>query len=463
MKEVSCILLDVFFDSLKKNHLPPDILCAGLPYDLPYLRNKNERIEWDVFCKFMANAGSVWSEEELADVGASVVQTRLRPFIVTVAKYLLTTTDLYTWWNSPFKSGGGKQVATCIIPTVVKLGKNHLRITLEIQSGYKDCPEFFMVTKGGLAFLPMNIGADPSAVEMHKIDRGAVYDIHYTEAGGAVSRVRHIFTWPFDARIAARELNEAHEELVDRYRQLEEAKEQVQRQSAELEAAFRARQLMQEEFSRMQIESQEAERKRLASELHDGLGQNLLVVGNELQQFLIADNGRHEELQRVAALVQESIESAREISSNLHPHHLERLGFRAAVEAMAGKVSHSAGITVDCSFGPAMIRPPKDSEIHLYRIIQEALANVVRHSSASRATIEVRNDAGTLDIIVRDNGCGFSESPFGQSRTDAASLRTSCGFGLASMRERARIIGGQLIVESVPSSGTTIHLRLPLS
>ncbi len=91
--------------------------------------------------------------------------------------------------------------------------------------------------------------------------------------------------------------------------------------------------LIQQEFSRQLIESQEAERKRLAAELHDGLGQDLLVASNELQQYLQEENGSKEEVARAAAaLVQESIQSVREISSALHPHHLNRLGFCTAVE-----------------------------------------------------------------------------------------------------------------------------------
>jgi signal transduction histidine kinase len=298
---------------------------------------------------------------------------------------------------------------------------------------------------------------------MQKIDRGAIYDIYYTEVGSVVVALRKFFTWPFDVRAAARELNEAHEVLVQRYHQLEAAKAQVQQQAEELEASYRARQSLQEEFSRRLIEQQEASRKRLASEMHDGLGQNLLVVNNELQQYLREQQNPHDGIRRVASLVQESVETVREISSNLHPHHLERLGFLAAVDALAQTISHSTAISIECSFDPIVDHLPKESEIHLYRIIQEALANIARHAHAARATVEVKKAADAIEIVIYDDGCGFTSRTDGEGRSDAQFQLRTDGFGLASMRERARIIGARFTIESTAGLGTKIHLSLPLT
>ena len=218
---------------------------------------------------------------------------------------------------------------------------------------------------------------------------------------------------------------------------------------------------IQQEFTRKQMESQEAERKRLASELHDGLGQNLLVVKNELQQFLSEQNGPQDDLKRVVTLVQESVESVREISSNLHPHHIERLGFRAAIEAMAESISHSSKLRFACSCDNIDRQLPKEFEIHLYRIIQEALSNIVRHAFAHNASVEVRKNPKSIEVIINDDGCGFDIREFEGGQLPGQSIDPGRGFGLASMSERARIIGGTLTIESSASSGTTIHLTLP--
>jgi signal transduction histidine kinase/ligand-binding sensor domain-containing protein len=221
--------------------------------------------------------------------------------------------------------------------------------------------------------------------------------------------------------------------------------------------------LVQQEFSRKQIEQQEAERKRLASELHDGLGQNLLVIKNELQQFLIEKNVSQEDLQRVTSLAQESVESVREISSNLHPHHIERLGFCAAIKAMTENISHASGLRIECSCDTFNHQLPKEKEIHLYRIIQEGLSNIVRHASARNVRVEVRENPKSIEVVINDDGCGFDIREFQGGQLPGQSIDPGRGFGLASMSERARIIGGTLTIESLPSSGTTIRLTLPVS
>jgi signal transduction histidine kinase len=411
----------------------------------------------------MSNASTIWSLEDFEQMGSSVIKTRLWQFAGTIAALLFTTTEFYSWYNSPSKSGGGRQLINCIIPTQKTIAKNHLRLILEIEQGYQDCPEFFFVAKGGLTLPPVAFGLNPATIEMRKIERGAVYDIHYTEALGALVWLRKIITWPFNARIAGNELKETNELLIDRYFQLEQAKEQVQKQAAELESVYKAREIMQQEFSRKQIESQEAERKRLASELHDGLGQNLLVVKNELQQFLSEQQGPQDDLRRVTSLVQESVDSVREIASNLHPHHIERLGFCAAIEAMTENISHSAGLRIECSCDKLDHQLPKEIEIHLYRIIQEGLSNIVRHAFAHNARVEVRKNPKSMDVIITDDGCGFDIREFREDKIPGQSSDLRCGFGLASMLERARIIGGTLTIESSASSGTTIHLTLPQS
>ncbi len=216
------------------------------------------------------------------------------------------------------------------------------------------------------------------------------------------------------------------------------------------------------EFSRKQIESLEAERKHLASELHDGLGQNLLVVNIELQRLMNGHTEPQDDLHRIAELVQESVESVREISSNLHPHHIERLGFTTAVKALTENVSHSAKLNIAFSSDMPDHMIPKEVEIHLYRIIQEGLSNIVRHASASSARVEIRKHPLYVEVTIADNGCGFNAYDFREDRKPEPTDEVMRGFGLASMSERARIIGGAVTIESSAESGTTIHLTLPL-
>jgi signal transduction histidine kinase/ligand-binding sensor domain-containing protein len=218
---------------------------------------------------------------------------------------------------------------------------------------------------------------------------------------------------------------------------------------------------VQQEFSQQLMLVQERGLKHLAGELHDGLGQDLLVVNNELQQYLRDKEAPAEEVVRAAEMMKNSIQTVRELASNLHPHQLERLGLYAALESMAGIVSRSAGLRISLSGGAADGILTKEAEIHVYRIVQEALSNIVRHAGATAVTIEVNEMRPMLRIIVRDNGKGFAnvpEAPRGPSREGVSPVS---GFGFLSMHERARMFGGTLEIDSSPGSGTKIVLTVP--
>ncbi|MBI2619018.1 MAG: sensor histidine kinase [Ignavibacteriales bacterium] len=213
----------------------------------------------------------------------------------------------------------------------------------------------------------------------------------------------------------------------------------------------------------MQIESQEAERKRLAAELHDGLGQNLLLASNELQQYLQQQDGSREGVQQAASLLQESIHSIREMASNLHPHQIERLGFRAALTAMTESIMHATGLAVKQRCDDIHGLLPKETEVQLYRIVQEALSNIVHHAGAKNVNIEIWKNPGRIEVTVADDGTGFNADEIRDHPLPRSADGSVRGFGLSSMAERARIIGGELKIESHPGEGTTVSVTCPYS
>jgi two-component system NarL family sensor kinase len=130
---------------------------------------------------------------------------------------------------------------------------------------------------------------------------------------------------------------------------------------------------------------------------------------------------------------------------------------------MTENIAHSSELSIDCSCEKVDALLSKEMEIHVYRIIQEALANVVRHAKASKVTLKVQRHSGNIEIAVSDNGQGFIVDP-GSIRTFSSQGKDGPhGLGLTSMTERARIIGGKLSITSSLGSGTTIHLTIPLS
>jgi signal transduction histidine kinase len=234
-------------------------------------------------------------------------------------------------------------------------------------------------------------------------------------------------------------------------RQFEKRRDR-QKQQAELERV-EAEKRLQQEFSKQLIETQEAERKRVASELHDSLGQHLLIVNNELQLYRQSENRKDEDIDRTITTVKGAIKEVREIASNLHPHHLEKLGLRAAVEAMIEQISRSAPVKFNAVIADVDNKLSMQAKINLYRVLQEAIANIVRHSGATKANITIREADNAVQATIEDDGKGFVQgsSPGGRQ-----------GFGLKSMTERMNLIGGTITFESSPDKGTTIRILIPI-
>lgn len=202
------------------------------------------------------------------------------------------------------------------------------------------------------------------------------------------------------------------------------------------------------------ITAQEEERRRIARELHDGVGQVLtsLIVGNQMAaqtSDLPAIQAKNREMCQIAT---ETLQDVRMLSRQLRPSIMDDLGLAAALERYAEDFAHlypALSVDLHCE---ALERLPELVEITLYRIIQEAMTNAARHSRATTVGVLVRRRERGVQAIVEDNGTGF----------DPAAARSAArSVGLHAMNERAELLGGRLDIES-NSSGTTIYVEIPL-
>jgi len=218
----------------------------------------------------------------------------------------------------------------------------------------------------------------------------------------------------------------------------------------------RSERMKQETFSQRLIESQENERKRIAAELHDSLGQNLLLVNNEIQKLLSKCKEGKKEIEEAAGLVKESLNEVRAISLSLHPHQLDKLGLKKAIEASIQKISHSTNIKFIKRIEEIEGLLPKEKEIHYYRILQEVINNIIKHSEADTVTIEIYNKNSVLVSAIMDNGIGFNVKNL-QMKDSADS-----GLGLHFMDERAKILGSTINIKSDPRIGTAIKISIPI-
>jgi signal transduction histidine kinase len=201
------------------------------------------------------------------------------------------------------------------------------------------------------------------------------------------------------------------------------------------------------------VEAQEAERKRLARELHDETGQALtsILLGlKPLEQSLASAESR-EAVAAVRELVVSTLQNVRRLAVELRPSALDDFGLVPALERLAATFAEHTGTGVDLEARLGEDRLPSEVETTLYRIVQEGLTNVVKHAQAGRVSITLTRGHGSVVAVVEDDGRGFDPTT---SRED--------GLGIVGMRERVALVGGRLSVEASPGAGTTLVAEVPL-
>jgi signal transduction histidine kinase len=212
----------------------------------------------------------------------------------------------------------------------------------------------------------------------------------------------------------------------------------------------------QERFTQQLIDSQEGERKRIAAELHDSLGQSLLMIKNRVALGLKFWNDpakARDQIEQIGGTVAESIKEVRQIAYDLRPYQLDHIGLTQALEELVERVSGSCPIKFTTSIGSVDDLYSADAAINVYRILQEALNNIVKHSGASQASVVVTRDEREVVMEIQDNGKGFAVEA-----SEGNGARR--GFGMTGLEERARMLNGKLAVSSTPGQGTTVRLRM---
>jgi signal transduction histidine kinase len=200
------------------------------------------------------------------------------------------------------------------------------------------------------------------------------------------------------------------------------------------------------------LDGQEMERQRLSRELHDGLGQSILAIRMRLERLEKAKPERAQEIMgEVQELIADTIKEVRSISNNLMPAVLKDFGLADALKNLCDELNAVADN--DITFNPDLERNKISDKVstYLYRMAQEALNNIIKHSGAARATLTLDSDADHIRMIISDDGKGFQY--FEGMRL--------CGNGISNIKERVHLIGGQVEISSKQDSGTTIRILIP--
>ena len=204
------------------------------------------------------------------------------------------------------------------------------------------------------------------------------------------------------------------------------------------------------------IEAHEEESRRIARELHDDINQRLAVVSMRLGYLKEGPPASAAEFkQEIGEVGQEITDLAADIqavSHRLHPAKLEILGLERAAAGFCDELSNRHGVTIDVHIENIPAALPREITLSLYRVLQEALQNVVKHSASRHASVSLNGQIDTINLTVKDSGSGFDPQEAMRGR----------GLGLTSMKERLKVVGGHLSIHSERGHGTTIHAVAPL-
>jgi len=215
-----------------------------------------------------------------------------------------------------------------------------------------------------------------------------------------------------------------------------------------------------QEFAYGVIRAQEDERRRVARDIHDGPAQllaNVVLRVDLCQRLVEADRDKIEaELEQLKELVRHSLRDVRKIIYNLRPMALDDLGLIPALRTYLKDIQERSGLIVDMTLFGEEQRMAPSLEIALFRLVQEAVNNIIRHAAASRAQVKVEVGRSQVRIIVGDNGRGFDP---GQT----LGSKDLQGFGIIGMRERVELLGGEFRLESAPGQGSRVDVTIPLS
>jgi|GEM_PF-1239611 len=259
---------------------------------------------------------------------------------------------------------------------------------------------------------------------------------------------------------AEQALREAHDELEQR---VEERTAALSQTLSRLESEVAVREQAEERLRHLSVRlmtTQDEERRRIARELHDSAGQTLAAVKMTMASLMFSGNANSDLPQRLGelnGLVDEALQEIRTASYLLHPPLLDEAGIASAARWFVEGFARRSGISVTCDIPDTVERQPRACELVLFRLLQESLTNVHRHSGAASARVTLKLEGNLLSLEVCDNGTGIPPERLRRGSTPEGNE----GVGIAGMRERVRELGGRLEIRS-GTTGTTVSATLPV-
>ena len=212
---------------------------------------------------------------------------------------------------------------------------------------------------------------------------------------------------------------------------------------------------LQEVFSRRLLASQEQERQRIAGELHDTIGQSLLIIKNRValaQMDIDEKETVEDQLSELSQSAGAAIEECREIAYNLRPYQISRFGLSKTLHGIFMRINEITEIEAEAKIENIDGLLSAEAEINVYRIVQECVNNIIKHSGAASALLSIKRDGEEITVLIRDNGKGFP------AQRETAEKKNG-GFGLIGIAERVKMLGGAIEIDSATERGTVVRVK----
>jgi PAS domain S-box-containing protein len=301
-------------------------------------------------------------------------------------------------------------------------------------------------------------GRDPGSPAVSYKDHARMYTREsWVRLRGAVEAVLYTGT-PYELVLELVRPDGTHRWVMGRGEVLRDSSNQVMGLRGTLQD-ITERKLAEEALSSVNgrlIEAQESERARIARDLHDDIGQRVAVLAMALSQvknMLPPGNDARDYVESIQKQTVEIIADVQALSHELRPPRLLHLGVVAAMQGFCQDLAVQHGVEIDFSSKHVPPNVPSDISLCLFRVLQEALHNAVRHSHVRRFEVQLHATVNAIYLMVRDQGAGF----------DFDTASRGKGLGLSSMKERLKLVGGELFVKTQPAAGTTVLARAPLT
>jgi signal transduction histidine kinase len=433
-KEVSCRISAFFLDLIKDKGLSPEILLKDIPYSVEHLHNKHERIDWQVYCQLLKNLRQIFSDEDFEEIGRSWAKSPIYRPLALLTRLLFGAGKSLKWTQAALQKLGG-HFFSCIDFYLDEFGPSGFKVTLKVKDHYEFCREHFLFVKGAMNFVP-GVGRYLSVnVKMQWIERGAIYENVLSNPIKTPSWPHKKILWLFSSRSVVQEIIEAYDALMERYQELEKAREELAH------------------FSQRLIELREQERQRIANELHDDISGNLSTIallGEALEDKLILSEEERKRIHEIPRIARTTAESMRDIVWFINPENDD-------MDKLLTKMRETANLmleTIDFNFTAPRTAISMETDLdfrrNLYLFYKECLQNIIKQSQAQKVEIEIMQRDNCLQLRLADDGVGFD------------TCREYSGNGLKNLQQRAKNMGGEIEIVSQIGNGTTIKLTVDI-